>query len=506
MIDTFDDFLALEEDVGSSNVALLRATLFDKQIEFVDDPSKRKAMCCGRRAAKTDTICKMLLMSAEQHPGEDEWSGYATLTQGVSMRNIEGTLKKLIRKHRLPFVWKTVKNQIHLVHSNGHTIWIGGIDDLRKAERYRGNKWRLFVVDEAGTFPPAILRYLTIDVLKMALSDLGGTMVIAGTPGQEEKGFWWEISTGLGENHAAWPTYSWLASDNPFHPASKDPQAFYDSERLDLGWVKPDTDDEAVIQHSRDIFDANNATFRRECLGQWAQDTENLIYRYDMERNGFIQLPEREGTWRHVLGIDCGIRDATTFSITASCSGWPDIFGLESSGRPGMLPGEVASHIHQLKQRYPIDRIVIDPAGGGLGLIENLTRTYGIACYGADKRGKSAGIRLVQDGLRKGTVHVHPFHCAQLLGEWASLKWDKDRKDHNPAQEDDCSDGFIYSCKEHHIVEVFEVEPPRPGTREAVNAEAKGYEERLRIEQRIRTNTSLSPVARRRALRSIRSA
>lgn len=497
--DNLDDFLSLDEDGISSAIAGLLGRLFDKQLEVWEalKTLRRIALMCSRRAGKTDLLCCLLILSALMNPGEDEWTGYATLTQGVSLRNIEGPLKKLIRQYGLPFKRQEVKNQIHWVHDNGHTIWLGGIDDLRKAERYRGNKWRLFVIDEAGTFPPALLKYLVVDVLNAALSDWDSPIIVSGTPGQEEKGYWWEITTGKGEQYAMWPTFSWTCCDNPHHRAFRDPQGFLDGERVKEGW------DPAF--ESREDWDKRNATFRREWLGQWAVDIEGLIYHFDMERNGFVSLPEREGQWKFILGMDCGIRDLTTFSVTASCHGWPDIYGLESYGRPGMLPGEVAAHIHQLKQKHPIDRIVIDPAGGGLGLIENLTRVYSIACYGADKRGKSAGIRLVQDGLRKGTMHVHPFNCAQLLGEWAGLKWDKDRNDHNPSQEDDCSDGYIYSAKEHHIVELYEEEPPKPGSRAAIQAEAKGYEERLRFEQRVRSNTSLSPVAKRRLLRTPRA-
>jgi hypothetical protein len=56
--------------IGRAQVtaAAIRASLFDKQAAFDDDPARRKVAFCTRRAGKTDWVPKHLLARAATEP------------------------------------------------------------------------------------------------------------------------------------------------------------------------------------------------------------------------------------------------------------------------------------------------------------------------------------------------------------------------------------------------------------------------------------------------------
>lgn len=73
---------------------------------------------------------------------------------------------------------RIVGNRIEF--TNGSVIRLYGVEDRKKANRIRGKKAHLIVVDEAAFIP--VLEYVVIDVLLPMLMDTGGKMLLASTP------------------------------------------------------------------------------------------------------------------------------------------------------------------------------------------------------------------------------------------------------------------------------------------------------------------------------------
>ena len=63
----------------------IRNVLFESQLDFALDPSRKKVACCSRRAGKSHTLAACLIDSAIRHPGR--LNLYITLSK-TSARNI----------------------------------------------------------------------------------------------------------------------------------------------------------------------------------------------------------------------------------------------------------------------------------------------------------------------------------------------------------------------------------------------------------------------------------
>jgi hypothetical protein len=409
------------------------------------------------------------------------------------VENIEPTLRQLIADYDLPFTRVVPKGQVFWQHSNGHKIWLGGMNNPQVADRKRGRKWRRFIIDEAGEFDN--LGYIVHDIIEPALSDYDGDLILAGTPGKIEEGYWWEITTGKGTERP-WLTKDWNCTQNPHHPAYYDPIGFLQAEREKHGWRE------------------DNATYKREWLGKWAVDLESLIYPYRADRNGYEDLPEWHGKWFRTLGVDVGNRDKTTFTVTASRQGFPEVWIEESYGghkrqeedvRRVLGPNEIVSEIEKLCIKYGrIDRILIDPSAGGLSLIHMLQKR-GLPAEGARKVDKNAGIRLVQELLRTARLQVHTTRARELISEWAKLLWDDKHHDHRGGMEDDCADGAIYAIRgqDRQYGGFNPVQPVAPPTaQQALEAELRAHRDRVAFEVRIKNRRDLNDLQKRRLLRA----
>ncbi len=472
--------------------------MFDRQLAVYRDPSKQKAVITTRRAGKTDAASTRRAICMCKRPGENSWSGYVTLTKAQSRRNLEGPMRALIAQYKLPITQHENDGQITFTHANGHRLWVGGVDDLRKAERWRGNKWWEFEIDETGAWPDEVLSYFIGDVIEPGLSDTDGTLILNGTPGVLAAGFFFEVTTPGArltdgrEKRPQWSTHQWSVTSNPHHrygqPGGKEALEAY---RLRKGW------------------ELDNPTYLREWRGQWASDPDLLIYRYEGAKNAFFELPKGDLQWS--LGVDVGHLDDTAFALTCVAKGRPQVYVVRAWGAPGMTQPQRAQEImriqHALEQRFKQRATVAFDTGGlGAALAHDLAQTYGVGSQRATKQDKGAAIRVVRDALLSARLLVCPFAAnpddpiglgaAQLISEWSVLPWDDDRKDHRKGYSDHCPDALLYAVRAQPIWERWDEEPPTPGTPAAIDKEMREYKSKLAERIRIMHEGSRTEVRR----------
>lgn len=441
---------------------------FDKQQEVYDCGAQFIALQCGRRAGKTDLLAKTCLESMCTYPGANEWTGYITLTKGQSRRNLAGVLQELIDAYGLPITHGEVDGQIVYTHDNGHRLWLGGVDDLRKIERWRGNKWRRVFIDEAGAMPNDVLVALVQVVLKPALSDYGGTLWISGSPGPIEKGFFHDITTGKNPKVPQWKVFHWNCLDNPFHPYGQPGgRVKLDEYRVSEGWGLDDS------------------TFVREWLGLWCTDSSAIIYPYEPDRNAFLELPRAEpDAWRWVLGVDVGHDDDTAFVLSCSRSGFPQRYITRAWGAPEMTQPQRAAALMRtraelVKAGFNAPAIAFDTGGLGKALAHDLTETYGVFIDPAMKWDKNAAVRKTRGALTSGLLFIHRDNADELVQEYKALPWDDKRHEHHPKYPDHRADAALYSLRPHWVNEAWDEEPPIAGSRAAIDAEGTEHKRRL---------------------------
>lgn len=303
-----------------------------------------------------------------------------------------------------------------------------------------------------------MLEYLIEDVVDPALMDLDGELALSGTPGIIPLGFFFERCMGIGDKGQAvptWPMFEATCLDNPFVNGA----AYIAAKLKEKGWTE------------------ENPTFRREYLGQWVIDLASIVYPFVGNRNGFrlADLPSDRGRNRSVIAVDLGWHDDTAIVVSTSHLGHPDVWFRSAWKSAGLLPGRIAAEIE--RRRQPLlaagdtVEIVVDTAGGGKIVAEELREMFSLPIQNAEKRDKKVGIELLRGGLLDGTVHADPYTCAPMLSEWSALPYSEDRSDHHDQYPNHCADAALYGYRQHRLAYRPEHEPPRPGSPEWLAAE-----------------------------------
>ncbi len=434
--------------------------------------SRFVALQCGRRAGKTDLLARRCAKSMAQWAGHNEWTGYITLTKGMSRRNLTGPFNDLIAAHGLPIRGPfEVDGQLTYQHDNGHRLLLGGVDDLRKAERWRGNKWREVYLDEAGSMPDPVLRYTVRTILRPALSDTRGLLWVSGSPGILEKGFFHDITTGKNPKVPQWPTFHWTCLDNPFHPYGQPGgRALLEAEEMTPDGIK-----------------ADDPLWIREWLGLWCSDPSAIIYPYDDDRNVIDALPAVSSTldWRWTLGVDIGWDDSTAFVLTCALPGTATMYIVRTWGTPGMTPLDIAMEIREcrdsmLAQGFRAPLVCFDMGGLGKMIAMELQNVHGLSIYPADKWDKAGSIRLFRGGIATGRIKLLRDGTEPLRDEARALPWDDKRHEHHPKYPDHFCDASLYARRGHWPSEVAETPPEEPKTHEErVNENASRYKQHL---------------------------
>lgn len=404
--------------------------LFPEQREFVSNPAKRKCALCSRRAGKTKANAAGLIDAIVRHP--EAIALYLTLTAGISYDMLWAELVDANERFNLGLIPSVSDNRF--VHPRGGCIWLAGCKDVREAEKYRGFRYSIVIIDEGGTHKTDTLRYLIENVISAATTDYSAPIWLTGTPGVIPRGYFWGVTEGKDPEIKAWDTHRWSVRDNPHHPFGRDPEALERYREEELG------------------LPADHPTWIREGLGRWALDDSKLVYPFDEAKNGWDGvLPSGEA--RTILGIDIGDSSPTTFVVTTSIEGV--VYVREAFGRPKMLNNAIATTIKDLTAKYGIRETYGDAGGLGGKILEQIRVDYGVSIPQAEKTHKGATIMRLQTALACGRIKIHAAMCRQLLDEWITLPWNDDHTDHRDGFADHCSDACLYAFRKHPIREML---------------------------------------------------
>ncbi len=486
MADVPDDRLVLEEAARRINARAavqdvvdgLYAELFDKQIDFINDPAREKGALCTRRAGKTSMWVRHALAVGLMHPRS------IIRIWGISRLRTKQLLwdefKLCAARHRITY--SPNETELTLKLPNGSEIRLLGADKDKEAEKKRGDKTRLEIVLEAQLFGP-YLQNLVENVAKPCLFDLQGTFCLEGTPGPLCVGYWWEVSgredfashwdsiggkDGLG---AGWSMHRWSVLDNPFLPHARVELA---REKKQRRW----TDDAP--------------TYVREWLGRWVNDLGMLFYKFDPTRNifGLDEVKPWGPGWEHVLGWDLGARDDMAIVVWGFHPHKTELYEAFSWKEPGALSPKIVSIIRQLERAgvdgtpFNISAKVADTGGGGRMFVNEVTSRYGMSFEAAQKTEKYEHVRLMNDDLAGGFVKLRQgSEYAEELSQLArDQDWPPPDMPEKPPREDPrcanhCSDAGLYAYRRAwHYLHQDEPAIIMPGTEHFWQEEAKRME------------------------------
>jgi hypothetical protein len=435
--------------------APMLASLFPEQRAFVADRSIRKSGCCTRRAGKTWGDGIMFALKAQEVPQCNML--YLGLTRDSAKRAlIRDVMEPQNDLFKLGLKWNRV--DLTATWPNGSLLYILGLDTAdRYKDRVLGGKYALAVLDEAQSF--------TIDVKDLidnkigpALRDLGGQLVLSGTPGNVVKSHYREIHHGL---HPGWSVHRWSALDNP-HMARQWKAAIA----------------EQIAQGLED-----DPGFRQNYLGEWVVELDALVYRFESRKNLYQELPKGlpARAWHRVLACDLGYNDDTALSVLAYNDFDPRLFVESSEKAPGLDITATAERLQALAAAHDPDSILVD--GANKQAVEEMRNRHGLALIAADKKGKPDFIALMNSDFARGIIVLQEQRTAPLQDEYRGLIWDtrKAKQEEHPRFPNHCADSVLYGwrhCRQY-LVEPL-VHRPAVGTPEYGAALLKAQEDQIR--------------------------
>lgn len=250
--------------------------LFKQQREvFLDTMVRRKCIMCSRRAGKTELNARLLVRCCAT---PNSPCLYVNLTFANAINQTFDKILECAKMVELP-VQQSSKADGFIIFANGSSITFKGNTNKAEADKIRGYKYRLAIIDEAQS--QVNMNYLINEVVEPLLMDFADSvMILTGTP-PRVKNTYFEKAW----NSKEWQNYHWTMFENPYIPNAE--------EQLEkICAEKGLTKDSDFIQ--------------REYYGEIAYDSEAQVFKgYQV----YDEVPDDFMPTDVVIGVDFGFSD-----------------------------------------------------------------------------------------------------------------------------------------------------------------------------------------------------
>ncbi len=418
-----------------------------------------KAIPAGRQSGKTDLIEKLLLKVASSRNKRGQQALYVSTSINRAVETIWDEMVEMNREMGLGGIPNHTRHSITFPAAAKLRLW--GVENKAMADKIRGlKKVAFYCLDECQDWRDELIRYFFEKVVYPSLVAVGGEVVAAGTGGMP-LGWWYEVATGRpGRNGRSagvgWERFgAWTPMDNPFLPAGE-AQKLINKACEDRG------------------CDVNDPSIQTEFFAAFVADLNRQIFHYDQARNGFSRgkwdakvgfwqggdLPV--GDWSVVIASDAGSVDAAAYAVIGKCSSDARLWVLETEAISALGSSAQVELARTVRERYGhrVVKTVMDPGGGGKGLIIDLNQQHLQGIEAAEKTHKAAACVLMRDGLRSGKLMVaneEPEFAADLsVPIWDPLAIGTVTKGHFPDRVDCALYGFREATALFHGVKVVD--------------------------------------------------
>lgn len=439
----------------------LIAGLFPQQRDLIRDPSRFKAALCTRRAGKSTSAIRYMLIVALEKRGANVQ--YCALTAKKARKEIWPDLKRTCRQYGIEAVFNETTLTVKL---NDSTINLDGCEDAGEVEKFRGSDggYDLFIVDESKSYDPGTFSELVYDVVGPALADRMGTLMVIGTPGRTLAGPFFDVTSAGATELKKRDDGSLHALSRPY--SERDADAYRD---VEFEWsfhrwytkdnvAKPHIWLEQLATKRRNGWTDEDPVWRREYCGEWVADDKGYVYRYAAGRNDWTD--EEDGNeyglpsahdWRYLLGCDIGYDDDFAVVIAAWSESSSTFYFLEEFGKPGLDVTSQAGVIQSFKDKYNPDIMVGDRGALGKEIFAEFENRHGLTILPADKHEKRDYQELLNSDLLSGRCKLRKG--MRLARQMSSLQWKADGKteDKESSPKDLCDAAlYVWRYCYHH--------------------------------------------------------
>lgn len=412
--------------------------LFPEQRAFIEDESEFKAALCTRRSGKTTADAVYLIREALKYPGAN--CLYIGLTRGhakgLMLTAGEAFIPKILAQYNITASINLSELTISL--PNGSVIWITGVDATpEQSKKLYGNKYRLAIIDEAGSQRQDIrdLVYMKLRPA-MAQGDRSGTIALTGTP-ENNRGFFYQVTCDDPENdkpEPGWSVHKWSWEAN-----------HYEAKAIQLQVAE-------LVQKFPGI--TNNPShqlypmFQQHYLARWVMDRNALVYAFDPRDHLIPALPP--GGYTYCAGVDWGYVDSATIVVVAYKAHDPVLYVVDCFKKKNLAASEFEVQIVATNHFYKISRWLSDH--DPKTTVDILNR-HGIYIEPADKQEKTYAIHALNASYLRNLIKIvqnpEDPKATPLIEELESLVWDKKLLTQGIKREDvncenHCTDSLLY--------------------------------------------------------------
>lgn len=412
--------------------------LFKEQKEFINDTSRNKVLIASRRSGKSYAEGVYLLKTAYEYPNSSLL--YLGLTRESASRiMLKDILIPLIEKLKLPCTLN--KSQLSLTFENNSVIYLMGIDaDEDEKRKLYGQKYKLACIDEAALYSIDI-RDLVYGVLKPAMIDNQGTIVLAGMPSDIHHGLFYDLTKHLDASNPGTTTET-----DPERGIVWSTHRFSAWQNLSIKdkWEKEISEMVAVNPNIREL-----PSFQQEYLGRWSTDESKLVYKFNPHDNIYDHLPPNEN-YRYVLGADLGYEDASALTLFATAHNDRTVYCLKSEKKEKLDLNQFSEWVKVFCGNIRPDQYIID--GAAKQAVQTIINQFGIPWQSAKKEGKADFIEIMNAEFKSNRIKLQRESTKQLQDEYNSLIWDDrtDKKLEDPRLSNHCCDSALYAFRKLH--------------------------------------------------------
>lgn len=459
----------------------IRASLFPKQKQVLDDVARFKAAICPRRAGKSWTAMSYVFDTCLRKPLAK--CVIVTLTLKSAKNIYWQEIQRFAQQFGIACQYNHTELRVTL--PNGASFFLIGAESKAEIEKLRGGKYHLVIIDECKSYPPSVFEELVTDVIKPALMDYKGTLLMIGTPGNVLEGLFYQA------------TYPGLTDDDgrPYSKTFDAPEQYWVEHPNDRGggftgrvrwsrhaWTLKDNDrteadmwELALEEKADNKWADDHPSWQREYLGQWVPAHDVYVYAYATlhrsdpdrvhwhprrTRENPAGLPDPDDDWRFVLGADLGYEDDFAIVVSAYSPHRGELYHVWDYKDNHQNFYDVVEKLQAAWDKFGgFDAMVGDAAGLGKMVVETILQRHGLPLQPAEKTEKFDHIEILNGDFHSGRIKIIPG--SDLALELSALQFDLSKHSkkelvrtgklrENPQLPNHLCDAFLYSWRFAH--------------------------------------------------------
>lgn len=265
----------LAKDIDFLEYRIMKQLFRQQRDVFLDTMVRRKCIMCSRRAGKTELNVR-LMVAACATPNSP--CLYVNLTFANAINQTFDKILDCAKAVELP-VQQSSKADGFIIFANGSSITFKGNTNKAEADKIRGYKYRLAIIDEAQS--QVNMLYLVNEVVEPLLMDFADSvMILTGTPPRNKNTYFEKAWDSKG-----WLNYHWTMFENPYIPNPEEQ-------------LTKICEEKGLTKESDFI--------RREYFGEIAYDSEAQVFKgYQV----YEEIPKEFTPTDITIGVDFGFSD-----------------------------------------------------------------------------------------------------------------------------------------------------------------------------------------------------